>query len=141
MTLSLTELRGAIIKKNGNKTLVESVQLGKTLDLELIFVYPPPQGIRLSVVGGWVRADILGGGGEFLSAMLDYKVPGTSISMCTFTAMLTYSALSDPHSHCFQWFPGLGGPRGKHPWQGLSSQTGLALTSRLRAGIGQLLPG
>ena len=51
------------------------------------------------------------------------------------------SALSDPHSHCFQWFPRLGGPRGKHPWQGLSSQTGLALTSRLRAGIGQLLPG
>ena len=76
-----------------------------------------------------------------LSAVLDYKVPGTSISMCTFTAVLTYSALSDPHSHCFQWFPGLGGPRGKHPWQGLSSQTGLALTSRLRAGIGQLLPG
>ena len=69
------------------------------------------------------------------------KVPMTLISMCTCTAVLTYSALSDPHSHCFQWFPGLGGPRGKHPWQGLSSQTGLALTSRLRAGIGQLLPG
>ena len=29
---------------------------------------------------------------------------------------LTYNALSDPHSHCFQWFPRLGGPRGKHPW-------------------------
>ena len=69
------------------------------------------------------------------------EVPGTAISVCTCTAVLTYSALSDPHSHCFQWFPGLGGPRGKHPWQGLSSQTGLALTSRLRAGIGQLLPG
>ena len=69
------------------------------------------------------------------------EVPGTAISVCTCTAVLTYSALSDPHSHCFQWFPRLGGPRGKHPWQGLSSQTGLALTSRLRAGIGQLLPG
>ena len=40
-----------------------------------------------------------------------------------------------------QCFPRLDGSRGKHPRQGLSSQTGLALTSRLRAGIGQLLPG
>ena len=69
------------------------------------------------------------------------EVPGTAISMCTCTASAGLIWLSDPHSHCFQWFPGLGGPRGKHPWQGLSSQTGLALTSRLRAGIGQLLPG
>ena len=50
-----------------DKTSVESVQLGKTLNLELSFVYPPPQGIRLSVVGGWVRVDILGWGGDFLS--------------------------------------------------------------------------
>ena len=69
------------------------------------------------------------------------EVPVTTICVCTCTAVLTYSALSDPHSHCKQCFPRLDGPRGKHPWQGLSSQTGLALTSRLRAGIGQLLPG
>ena len=66
------------------------------------------------------------------------EVPVTTICVCTCTAVLTYSALSDPHSHCKQCFPRLDGPRGKHPWQGLSSQTGLALTSRLRAGIGQL---
>ena len=29
-------------------------------------------------------------------------------------AVLTYSTLGDPHSHCKQCFPGLGGPRGKH---------------------------
>ena len=61
-----------------------------------------------------------------------------SYQYSTCTAMLTHSALSDPHSHCKQCFPRLGGPRGKHPWQGLSSQSGLALTSRLRAGIGQM---
>ena len=47
------------------------------------------------------------------------------------SAMLTYNALSDPHSHCFQWFPGLGGPRGKHPWltnKNCFSQTGLEIT-------------
>ena len=41
---------------------------------------------------------------------------------------LTYNALSDPHSHWFQWFPRLGGPRGKHPWltkEKVFSQTGL----------------
>ena len=63
------------------------------------------------------------------------EVPVTTICVCTCTAVLTYSALSDPHSHCKQCFPRLDGPRGKHPWQGLSIQTGLALTSRLRAGI------
>ena len=46
-----------------NKTSVESVELGKTLDLELSFVCPPLQGIRLRVVDGWVWvwAGALGG--------------------------------------------------------------------------------
>ena len=57
-----------------------------------------------------------------------------------FSAMLTYNALSDPNSHYFQWFPRLGGPREANK-KNFFSQTGLALTSRLRAGIGQLLPG
>ena len=39
-----------------------------------------------------------------------------TISMRTWTVVLTYSVLGDPHSHCFQWFTRLGGPRGKHPW-------------------------
>ena len=41
---------------------------------------------------------------------------------------LTYSTLSFPHIHCFQWFPRLDGPRGKHPWltkYNCFSQTGL----------------
>ena len=44
-----------------NKTVVENVQLGKTLDLELSYVCPPPQGLGLSVVGGSVWAGALGG--------------------------------------------------------------------------------
>ena len=39
---------------------VESVQIGKTLDIELCFVCPFPQGLGLSVVGGWVGAGTLG---------------------------------------------------------------------------------
>ena len=44
-----------------NKTSVESDELGKTLDLELSFLCPPPKGIGLGVVGGSVWACALGG--------------------------------------------------------------------------------
>ena len=63
------------------------------------------------------------------SPLSSAEVPVTTICVCICPGVLTYSALSDPHSHCKQCFPRLDGLRGKHPWQGLSSQTGLALWS------------
>ena len=68
------------------------------------------------------------------------EVPGTAISMCTCTASAGLIWLSGPHSHCFQWFPRLVGPRGNtHGSFIQSDRTGLNQSDR--TGIGQLLPG
>ena len=80
-------------------------------------------------------------GAKAMTAGFSFSAVHVPVKLGLWYSCADLQRLSDPHSHCKQCFPRLGGPRGKHPWQGLSSQTGLALTSRLRAGIGQMLPG
>ena len=80
-------------------------------------------------------------GAKAMTAGFSFSAVHVPVKLGLWYSCADLQRLSDPHSHCKQCFPRLGGPRGKHPWQGLSSQTGLALISRLGAGIGQLLPG
>ena len=64
------------------------------------------------------------------SRLKDAEVPVTS-KVCVLVHRWPSAREVIPHSHCLQWFPRLGGPRGKHPWQkGLTSQTGLGSNDR-----------